>query len=172
MGPERHHLPCRVTTRAMELKTDLSRESGLSRGFWLLSSCEPAPGGLAGGLESKAVPSALQPPHPGQVNLEDPVSRRLGMRALASLLVLEHQGDKAQLMSQSVNSLPHEPNHDHPRRSPKAEESGDKGGLLGEDRRGGRQEDKQLRTLSLWTGSTEGGVWELGLPLRTSQIAP
>lgn len=64
MGPESHHLPCRVTTHAMQLKMDLSRELGLSRGFWLLSSCEPAPGGLAGGLESKAVPSAVQPPTP------------------------------------------------------------------------------------------------------------
>lgn len=151
----------------MELKTDLGRESGLSRGFWLLSSCEPAPGGLAGGLESKAVPSALQPPHPGQVNLEDPVSRRLGMRALASLLVLEHQGDKAQPMSQSVNSLPPEPNHDHPRRLLRNPET--KEACRGKT---GEAAARLLRTLSLWTGSTEGGIWELGLPLRTSQIAP
>ena len=48
----------------MQLKTDLSRGSGLSRGFWLLSSCEPTAGGLAGGLESEAVRSAVQPPTP------------------------------------------------------------------------------------------------------------
>ena len=95
------------------------------------------------------------------------------MRAFASLLALEHQGDKAQPTSQSVNSLPHQPNHDHPRRLPKAEESGDKGGLLGAGwGETGEAEDRQLTTPCLWTGSTEGGVWKLGLSLHASQTAP
>ncbi|KAF5921207.1 hypothetical protein HPG69_018607 [Diceros bicornis minor] len=45
MGPGIRHLPCRVAIHAMQLRTELGQESGLSRGFWLLSSCEPTPGG-------------------------------------------------------------------------------------------------------------------------------
>lgn len=92
---------------AVQPRTDLSRASGLSRGFQLLSSCKPTSGGWTGDLESKAGPLLGSTPatrlEPGEGE-KDPFSGRLVMRAFASLLVLKHQGDKAQLMSQPVNS--------------------------------------------------------------------
>lgn len=38
------------------------------------------------GLESKTVPAVMQPSGPGLVDLEEPISGRLAMRAFASML--------------------------------------------------------------------------------------
>nr|XP_031526320.1 sodium/potassium-transporting ATPase subunit gamma isoform X2 [Vicugna pacos] len=86
-GPESHPLPCRVTTHATQLRTDLSQESGLSRGFWLLSSCKPTPGGLTGDLESKAMHSATQTPMPGAGGAGGSCLREAGILPTSSLFL-------------------------------------------------------------------------------------
>ncbi|XP_032328556.1 sodium/potassium-transporting ATPase subunit gamma isoform X2 [Camelus ferus] len=87
MGPESHPLPCRVTTRATQLRTDLGQESGLFRGFWLLSSCKPTPGGLTGDLESKAVHSAMQTPTPRAGGAGGSCLREAGILPTSSLFL-------------------------------------------------------------------------------------
>ena len=109
----------------MQLRTDPSQESELSRGFWPLSSCKPSAGRLTGTWSPRRALCCTAPRRAvwGSWKFESWGGWSQGPSAL--LLVFEHQADSsADVLACYLPTPPSQ--NDHPDCCPETEKSGNK----------------------------------------------